>query len=142
MSVNSGSSVSIAPFSQVRGANGEVTSSNITTTELTGLSGATAAATNLIPAGALVLGVTHRVTTLITGATSWDSGDGTTADAFGNNVAVSANTTADSLVDGTFTAPKSYAAATDVVLTAVGSNFTAGAVRISVHYIDLTPPTV
>ncbi len=38
-------------------------------------------------------------------------------------------------------APKLYLAAGDVKLSANASNFTAGAVRITAHFIKLTPPT-
>ena len=104
------------------------------------LSGATVTATDLIPAGSLVLGVTARVTTVITGATSFDIGDGTDADAFGDNIAVTANTTT-TLASYTVTAPAIYTAATSVVLTANGSNFLTGAVRLTVFYISLTAHT-
>ncbi len=102
--------------------------------------GATVTATNLIPAGATVIGVTVRVTTLITGATSFDIGDGSDIDAWGATVAVALNTTTDG-TDFTWTGPQAYASANSIVLTANGSSFTAGAVRITVHYIDFTPAT-
>jgi len=103
-------------------------------------SGATSSATDLIPAGAVVLGVTVRVTTLITGATTFTIGDGTDADKWGATIALTAGTTTSG---ASFTAagPTLYAAATSVVLTATGSNFTAGAVRVTVHYYDFTPAT-
>lgn len=122
------------------GDNGQaVTIGKAATTLLTGMSGATVTATNLIPAGSLVLGVTCRVTTLITGASSFDVGDGTTVDNWGNNIALTSGTTT-SIADFTAASPDFYTASTSVVLTAVTSNFTAGAVRVTVHYITLTPP--
>jgi hypothetical protein len=51
------------------GANGQYGTFRTKTTEKTALSGATVTWTNAIPAGAMVLGVSARVTTLITGAT-------------------------------------------------------------------------
>jgi len=122
------------------GLNAQATTINQATSELTGLSGATVTATNLIPAGSLVLGVSVRVTTLITGATSFAIGDGTDADRWGTGIAVTAGTVT-TLANITITSPIYYAAATSVVLTAAGSNFTAGAVRITVHFISLTAPT-
>jgi hypothetical protein len=95
---------------------------------------------SLIPAGSTVYGCVTRVTTLITGATSIDVGDGTDADRWGDNEAVTAGT----VVDGDeFTAgdPVWYAAATNVVYTANGSNFTAGKVRCACLIGRLTPPT-
>lgn len=103
-------------------------------------SGATKTLTNLIPANSLVLGVTVRVTTLITGATSIAIGDGTDADRWGTGIAVAAGTTTN-VSDFTIAGPVYYGAATSVVLTAAGSDFTAGVVRATVHYIALTPAT-
>jgi hypothetical protein len=112
-------------------------------TELTGMSGATATAASFIPAGALVLAISTRVTTTITGATSWDIGDGTDVDRWGAAIALTTAppTTTDptDYLDNTVTWQGSTAG--DVVLTANGSNFTAGAVRIVVTYMSLTAPT-
>jgi hypothetical protein len=118
------------------GANGQSTQLGQSTVLLTGLTGATRTATALIPANALVIGVTARVTTAITGATSFDVGDGTTANLFGDDVAVALDTTSNNTI-----APTRYATATNVVLTANGANFTAGAVRLTVHFITLVAPT-
>jgi hypothetical protein len=105
------------------------------------LSGATVTATDLIPAGSIVLGVNVKVITLITGATSFTIGDGTDADRWGTGIAVAAGTTT-TTADITVTSAPIYAAATSVVLTAAGSNFTAGAVEISVHYINCSAITI
>ena len=122
-------------------ANGQQLLVKSATTELTGLSGATATATNLIPAGSCVLGVTARVTTTITGAaTDFDIGDGTTQNLFGNAIGLAAGTTTD-LADHIMTTPKNYFTNTSVVLTSGGPDFTAGAVRLTVHYIDLVAAT-
>jgi hypothetical protein len=113
---------------------------DVAETELTALSGATVTATNLIPAGSFVVGVNVRVTTLITGATSFNIGDGSDADRWGATIAVGAGTTT-SIVNYTANGFGQFAAANNVVLTANGSNFTAGAVRITVYYVSLTAPT-
>ena len=118
------------------GANGQSTQLGQSTTLLSALSGATVTATNLIPANCILLGVTARVTTAITGATTFDIGDGTTADRFGNDIAIALNTTANNCI-----APALVTAATNVVLTANGSNFTGGAVRLTAHFITLVAPT-
>lgn len=99
-------------------------------------SGATVTVAALIPANSIVIGVTARVTTAITGATSFDIGDGTTANLFGDDVAVALNTTSQNTI-----APTRYATATNVVLTANGGNFTGGAVRLTVHFLTLVAPT-
>lgn len=118
------------------GANGQSTQLGQSTTLLSGLTGATVTATNLIPANCILLGVTARVTTAITGATTFDIGDGVTADRFGNDVAIALNTTSQNAI-----APALFAAANNVVLTANGSNFTGGAVRLTAHFMTLVAPT-
>jgi hypothetical protein len=123
-----------------KGVTGEATAFKLATAQVTCSSGATCTSSNQIPAGSLVTGVTVRVTTLITGATSISIGDGTDADRWGTGIAVAANTTT-SIANFTITTPVYYAAATNVVLTAAGSDFTAGAVRITVHYMSLSAPT-
>ena len=115
---------------------GQSTRLGQSTTLLTALSGATVTATNLIPANCILLGVTARVTTAITGATSFDIGDGSTADRFGDDIAIALNTTANNCI-----APALITAATNVVLTANGSNFTGGAVRLTAHFMTLVAPT-
>ena len=78
-----------------------------------------------------------RVTTAITGATSFNVGrTGGTANEFGN-VAIGLGTTNPGLL-GT---PNAQFSSVTVTLTAVGSNFTAGAVRIQLAYLLLNPPT-
>ena len=108
------------------------------------MSGATITASSLIPAGSIVLSVDVRVTTLITGATTFDIGDGSDVDRWGKDIAVAANTTTD-LTDLTGTSGAIFlpifTAANDVVLTGVGGSFTAGAVRITVHYLTVISAT-
>lgn len=104
---------------------------------LSGLTGASVTSTGLIPANALLLAMIVRVTTLITGATSFSIGDGTDVDRWGATIAVDAGTTT---TQANYTAANavgvSALAATDIVLTANGANFTAGAVRVTVYYVD------
>lgn len=109
------------------------------TTEITGMSGATETWTNAIPAGSFPIGVSGRVTTLITGASSFDIGDGSNVDLFGDAIGLAAGTTID-LSDSDGTLPAVYTTDTDIVLTANVSNFTAGAVRLVLSYIQLTSP--
>ena len=110
------------------------------TTEITGMSGATETWSNAIPAGVIDLGVTARVTTLITGATSFDVGIGGNANKYLDNVDVALGTTGD-LSDATFSNPGLLTSADDIVVTANGSDFTAGAVRLTFHYIRLQAPS-
>lgn len=120
--------------------NGQKTGVQIAEGFFTPLVGATHTFVGLIPAGSMVIGVTSRVTALITGATDFDLGDGTTVDKFGAALPVAATSTSD-LTDSTVTAPTIYTVATDVVLTANGGAFTAGDIRVAVHYLILTAPT-
>lgn len=94
------------------------------------LSGATTTATGIIPAGCVVLGVRGRVTTAITGATSSNIGDGTTANAYGATVAIAAGTQFGLTNFLAATQPFIAKAAGNVVFTAVGSNYTAGVVVV------------
>lgn len=101
----------------------------------TAMSGATITLTNIIPAGAVVVGVTCKVTTAITGATSFDIGTATDVDRFGAAIAVALGTTSDNRnwTSGTI---ECFPTATSLILTANGSNFTAGAVYVSVQYLS------
>lgn len=104
------------------------------------LSGASYTFTNALPAGAIILGVTVRVTTTITGATTFDVGDGTDVDRYGATVALASGTTT-TFASATASPLEWRSAAGDVVLTANGSDFTGGVVRICVHYLTGTAPT-
>lgn len=105
---------------------------------LTGLSGATKVSTITFPNPCLVLGVSMRVTTAITGtATSFKiDRTGGTANEFGDTLGLTAGTTN----SGILGARNGQYASVTVTLTAVGGNFTAGAVRIQLNYILLNPP--
>ena len=107
---------------------------------LSGLTGASVTATDLIPAGADVRGITTNVVTTITGATGINTGDGIDVDRWGANTALTAGTKTD-IKDYTAAGNGQFATANDVVITAVGPNFTAGAIRVSVHYLELIPAT-
>jgi hypothetical protein len=102
---------------------------------LSALSGASATTTGaLIPDGAVVVGVTTRVATAITGATGYQVGDGTDADRWGDINAIALNTTSDNR-DWTAGTIECFTSGGEVTLTANGSDFTAGAVVICVFYL-------
>jgi len=107
--------------------------------------------TMTIPANSLVLGVTVRVTTTITGidSTALEIGDATTAARFGSIAAFTAGTTGVGLnhlqggISTDATGPI-VTSATAVRLTLSGGTdnaASAGAVRVTIHYISLTAPT-
>ena len=100
----------------------------------------TLTSTNLIPAGAIVLGVTIRVNSTFgagNGLTTISIGDGTDADRWGAGIARTSGT----LTTGanfTITSLPIYAAATNVVITADAGTFTGtGALRATVHYMTV-----
>lgn len=99
------------------------------------LSGASYTTTIAIPAYAQLIGVTTRVTTEVTGATSYDVGDGSDVDLWGAGIGVtlgSESRTADFTAVG---AVGPAATSRTVTLTANGSNFTAGVIEICLHYL-------
>ena len=108
-----------------------ITSASVT---LSALSGASVTATGLIPAGAVVMGVTSRVSTLITGADGYQIGTGADADRWADKTGVAVGTTTDNR-DWTAGTIENFAAATDVIVTAKTANFTAGAIVVTVHYL-------
>lgn len=103
---------------------------------LTGLSGATVDTTATFPNQSLMLSATLRVTTTITGATSFDCGDAGSPSRFGGSIGVTIGQTNQGTIG-----PTGNYASTPVRLTANGSNFTGGAVRVALHYLEFIPPT-
>lgn len=103
---------------------------------LTSLSGATVNSTIAFPNQSLILSATLRVTTAITGATSFDCGDAGSSTRFGSSIGVSLGTTN----QGT-TGPVGNYATTTLLLTANGGNFTGGDVRVQLNYLEFIPPT-
>ena len=103
--------------------------------QTTTLSGATTDAATQIPIGT-VYAVSMRVTTAITGATSFDLGDGTTAGKFGGSLGISLGSTNRGHIG-----PTGYYSATPLRFTANGGNFSGGVVRSVIWYDEFTPPT-
>lgn len=102
---------------------------------LSALSGASATTTGtFIPDGAVVVGVTTRVATALTGATGYTIGDGTDADRWGDITGTAIGTTSDN-INWTAGTIECFTAGGNVTLTAKGSNFTAGAIEICVFYL-------
>jgi len=90
----------------------------------------------LIPSRALVFGVTGRVIEAITGtATTWDLGVAGDAGRFGTGLGLGLN----SWVNGP-AAPIVYWSPTALEITAQGGAFTGGAIRLVVHYAELSLP--
>lgn len=121
----------------VTSPNGAFLAMEIAEEELTGLSGTTVATSIVIPARCVLLGVSTRTTTAITGATSYDCGPtGGSVSAYGGSLGISLGSTNIGVIG-----PTAFYSDTTVTLTANGGNFTAGAVRVSIQYIQLGAAT-
>ena len=104
------------------------------------LSGASVTWTAAFPAGVRRVGVAGRVTTAVTGATGTNVGDHAAADPdrYAANVAVALGTT---FKDAATADPGGWSStAQDVVLTAVGPNFSGGVFRLYAFYIATFAP--
>ena len=114
-----------------------------TTTVSTVNLAATITATNLIPAGSVVYHCSTRNTAAFNGTmTSFDIGDGSTANLFANDAALTSGSTTNLVNHLSTFKPTLYPAATSVVVTAVGGTFgTTGTIRITCFYYNSTAPT-
>ncbi len=112
------------------GAAGSATDMMVAEELLSGLSGASVTSTVLIPDRAIVLGVSTRTVTAITGATSFDCGISGATSKFGGSLGIAVGSTNVGVIG-----PQAFYAATPIVLTAQGGNFTGGAVRLSIHFL-------
>ena len=105
---------------------------------LSNVSGASVTATGLIPAGAVVMGVTSKVTTGLgttNSTTGYKIGTGADDDRWGDITGTAAGTTSDNR-NWTAGTIECFPAATDVIVTAVGGNFDAtGDIYLSVQYM-------
>lgn len=123
------------------GLNNDAISFRSATTTLSAIgSVAGLSAVNLIPAGSFVWGTVVRVLDTLTGATSFNVGDGSDTNCWGDSIACTATTTTASS-SFNITAPAFYKPATTVVISPNGGNFTAGRVRVAVHYMSMSGPT-
>jgi hypothetical protein len=98
--------------------------------QLVTLSGATTNSSVLIPNGAIVLAVSNRVVTAITGATSYSCGVAGNATQFGSLLGASVGLTNLGLIG-----PAPFYADTAVLYTAAGGAFTGGQLRMTIHYL-------
>lgn len=134
----SGSSwATLSATPRVTSAGGAVLEMGINEELLSGLSGAAVATTIVIPTRCVLLGVATRTVTDITGATSYDCGPtGGAVSAYGGSLGIAAGSTNIGVIG-----PTAFYSDTTVTLTANGSAFTAGAVRVSIQYIQLGAAT-
>lgn len=118
-----------------KGAMGSTTGMAVLEQTLSGLSGASVASNIEIPDRSIVLGVSTRVVTAVTGAASFDCGVAGETSKFG----VALGTTSGSTNVG-IVGLEAFYADTPIVLKANGGNFTGGAVRLAIHYLTLGAP--
>lgn len=91
----------------------------------------------LIPANAVLIGATARVTVAITGTlTSWSLGNPGAAGRYGTGLGLGQGAWA----RGLLSQPTAFYTPEPMQLDAVGGDFAAGAVRIAVHYIEIALP--
>ncbi|MEM9100555.1 MAG: DUF2793 domain-containing protein [Pseudomonadota bacterium] len=114
---------------------GAVTSERVLEFDQT-LSGSATTTSGQIPDKAVVLGVTARVITEVAGATAWSLGVSGSPDRYGAGFGTALNTSA----EGVTGQPQAYYGGTPLEITAAGGSFTAGQLRIAIHYQSIAAP--
>lgn len=89
-----------------------------------------------IPDRAIVLGVAARTTLAVTGASSYDVGIAGEEDKFGGLLGIALGSTNVGAIG-----PVAFYADTRVRVTANGSNFTGGKVRVVAYFVEMAAPT-
>ena len=113
-----------------KGAVGFTTGLGVVDETLSGLSGASVASTIVIPNRAILLGVSVKVITAVTGAPSFGVGISGETTKFGGSLGVAAGSTNKGVIG-----PTAFYADTPVLLTATSGSFTGGAVSLGIHYL-------
>jgi Major tropism determinant N-terminal domain len=98
------------------------------------LSGASTNASLQIPANCIVLAVGAKVTTAITGATSYEVGVTGNLSQFGSGLATAANSQNFGLIG-----PTGFYTATTIIITSAGGSFTGGIVRLNISILLANP---
>ncbi|MEM7619759.1 MAG: DUF2793 domain-containing protein [Pseudomonadota bacterium] len=88
-----------------------------------------------IPNRGIVFCVSTRTTEAITGASSYDCGDGAVVNRYGGSLGIAINSSNAGVIG-----PTAYYADTVIRLTANGGNFTGGKVRVAIHYMTCQVP--
>jgi hypothetical protein len=88
-----------------------------------------------IPDRAIVLGVASRTTQAVTGATSYDVGISGESNKFGGTLGIALDSTNVGVIG-----PTAFYANTKVRVTANGSNFTGGKVRLAIYFLEMAAP--
>ncbi|PPB81310.1 uncharacterized protein DUF2793 [Albidovulum inexpectatum] len=99
--------------------------------------GTVSVTSTVIPAGAVVIGVTGRVIQDITGtASSWALGNPGASGRFGSGLGLSAG----SWVRGVLGQPMAFYSPEPLQIEAEGGDFSGGVVRLAVHFMELALP--
>lgn len=122
---------------QVAGSFGGATGIAVAEEELT-LSGSsvTASGNGRFPDRAIMLGVSTRVTQVVTGVPSWGCGISGEATKFGGSLGLTLGSTNKGVIG-----PTAVYALTPVVLTPTSGTFSGGKVRVAIHYLHVTAST-
>lgn len=99
------------------------------------LSGSAVSTAIAIPDRAIVLGVSTRTITAVTGAASYDCGTASERTKFGGSLGISAGASNMGVIG-----PTAFYAATPVRLSANGGAFTGGVVRVALHILLCPAP--
>lgn len=136
--IHDGASWTAGPSGTVAALTPNAAATRIETTEIdhTIVAGAYNDTVLSIPDRAIVFGVTGRVFADITGPASWTLGVAADPGRYGNSIGLTSGSTANG-VSGT---PTAYYGATPVRVTATGSDFTGGSLRLALHYLALDVP--
>lgn len=127
------------PVNGVYAPNGSLLQPNVLegAVETLSVGGTTYSTTLQIPAGCLLIGVSLRVRSAITGATAFELGTAATPNQFATGLSTAAGASEAALI-----APAVFAAATPLLLTSTaGGNFTGGTIRAALHYFTIGAPT-
>lgn len=103
--------------------------------ELT-LSGASVSTAVAFPNQCVIVGASVRVTQAITGAPSFQVGDGTSATRYVSALSVSLGATSRGTIG-----PVGNYTSTPVIITPTSGSFTGGKARVALHYLLITPPS-
>jgi hypothetical protein len=118
------------------GAMGSSTNLGVQEATVTGLASGTVTTALVLPANALILGVTARVITEVTGVTGFALGIAGEPTLFGAGYTADAGTDAVGVIG-----PRVVSTATPVLVTAEGGSFTGGALQLACHTLTLGAPT-
>lgn len=91
----------------------------------------------VIPAQAMVFGVTSRVLETVTGTSAWRIGTQGALDRFGSGLGPQAGSWGHAMLGW----PMAYYANTPLIVSPSGGSFTGGRVRIALHFLEIMLPS-